>query len=317
MRFAWPLALIGLPVGLALLALGLRASGRRRPKVPLPDLCIRGAAVRRARRGALARALRFAAAAAVLTALAGPLGKPTPETLSSLGVDMALCLDLSASMSEVDYPPATRLDVAKSVLAQFVRMLRGDRAALIVFGAQAFTMVPLTYDHALLAELTEGLDFGIVDGDGTAIGMALAAAVARLEASDAKSKVIIILTDGVNNRGEVSPATAARLAADRGIRIYTIGVGLPGRVTIWGRSGYEVDEESLSEIASLTGGRFYRATDPGTLEAVYGEILSLERSRLASGEAARYLVALRPWLGAALAALALELVLAAAAPCAP
>jgi len=317
MRFAWPLALAGLPVGLGMLALGMRLGSRRRPRLALPDLALRGVSVRRGRRGAVVRGLRLAAVAAVLVAIAGPLGEPTPEALSSLGVDMVLCLDLSASMSSADYPPASRLDVAKSVLSRFVKMLRGDRAALVVFGAQAFTMVPLTYDHGLLSQVTESLDFGVVDGDGTAIGMALATALARLESSDAKSRVVVLLADGVNNRGEVSPLSAAEVAAERGVRVYTIGVGTPARVSFWGRSGYEVDEETLKKIASTTGGRFYRAADPGTLQAVYGEILALERSRLASGEAARYLVALRPWLVLALLALAAELALEAALPCAP
>ena len=224
----------------------------------------------------------------VLTlALARPQEGVRESEISGRGVDIVLSLDISSSMRAEDFQPDNRLSVAKAVAENFVHNRRRDRVGVVAFAATAFTQCPLTLNHGSLTELLSRLQFGMVE-DGTAIGMGLATAVNRLRESTAKSKVVILLTDGVNNRGAVDPLTAAELARAIGVRVYTIGVGTTGMAPfpvddpVFGRRyqqmKVEIDEETLLAIAERTGGRYFRAKDTQALTAVYREIDRLEKS---------------------------------------
>lgn len=221
--------------------------------------------------------------------LARPQEGVRQSELESRGVDIVLSLDVSTSMRAEDFQPDNRLAVAKRVAEDFVRARARDRLGLVAFAATAFTQCPLTLNHDALVTLLQRLDFGMVE-DGTAIGMGLATAVNRLRESKARSKVVILLTDGINNRGSVDPATAAELARALGVRVYTVGVGTTGVAPvpvddpIFGRRTQpmqvEIDEEVLRTIAARTGGQYFRATDPRSLAEIYREIDRLERSEL-------------------------------------
>jgi Ca-activated chloride channel homolog len=237
--------------------------------------------------GALPELLRALSFALLVVALAGPrLGAATVEEEAE-GIAIALAVDVSTSMLAEDLRPRNRLGAARQTVARFVQGRRHDRIALVAFAGEAMTRVPLTRDYELLAAAVDGLRAGSL-ADGTAIGDGLAAAAARLRGAEEETRVIVLLSDGVNNRGEVEPLEAARAAAALGIRVYTIAMGsdsvarIPVAVTRTGvRYGYartEVDEALLAEIATLTGGRYFRARDTGTLQAVYAEIDRLERT---------------------------------------
>jgi Ca-activated chloride channel family protein len=222
-------------------------------------------------------------------ALARPQEGVRESELTARGVDIVLALDISSSMRAEDFQPSNRLSVAKQVGGDFVRNRRRDRVGLVAFAATAFTQCPLTLNHDALTGLLDRLTFGMVE-DGTAIGMGLATAVNRLRQSTAKSKVVILLTDGVNNRGAVDPLTAAELARAIGVRVYTIGVGTTGIAPVpvddpifgmrYQRVQVEIDEKILEAIAGRTDGRYYRAKDPQALAAIYREIDRLERSEI-------------------------------------
>ncbi len=207
------------------------------------------------------------------------------------GVDIVLALDISPSMRAEDFRPRNRLFVAKETAREFIRQRPHDRIGLVAFAATSFTECPLTLDHPVLAELLGSLDFGMAE-DGTAIGMGLATSVARLKESRTPSKVVVLLTDGQNNRGAIDPLTGAELAAALGIRVYTVLVGRGGVVPVpmddpvFGRRiemvRMEVDEGALREIARRTGGRFYRALDPDALVGIYSAIDRLERAPIRS-----------------------------------
>lgn len=219
-------------------------------------------------------------------ALARPQQGLSLSETESRGVDIMLAIDMSPSMSAQDFQPLNRLSVAKETAREFIRRRPHDRIGLTGFAATAFTQCPLTLDHEALAELLGGLDFGLAE-DGTAIGMGLATAVARLRESRTPSKVIVLLTDGANNRGQIDPLTGADLARALGVKVHTILVGRGGRVPVplddplMGRRiemmQMEVDPVTLQQISQRTGGRFYRATDAGALAGIYGEIDRLER----------------------------------------
>lgn len=235
--------------------------------------------------------------AAGIVALARPQAGQRLTEIESRGVDIVLALDISPSMQAEDFRPQNRLYVAKETARQFILQRLHDRIALVGFAASAFTQCPLTLDHEVLLELLSQLDFGLAE-DGTAIGMGLATAVARLRESRSPSKLIVLLTDGQNNRGAIDPQTGAELARTLGIRVYTILVGRGGVVPVpvndplFGRRvqmmRMDVDEGSLRRIAQHTGGRFYRARDPGALSGIYGQIDRLERAPLKSLEFREY-----------------------------
>ena len=235
--------------------------------------------------------LRMLVLALVVVALARPQTGRSKHTTYSEGIDIMLVMDTSGSMQAQDFEPKNRLHVSKEVVKEFIAKRPEDRIGLVVFAADAMTQCPLTLDHLLLVKLVDGIDFGMLD-DGTAIGTGLATACNRLRASKAKSKIIVLLTDGQNNAGMVDPATAARVAAALGLKVYTIGVGTRGRAPIpvddpvFGRRlisvEVDIDEVTLRKIADLTGGKYFRATDREELAAIYDQIDRLEKSKVES-----------------------------------
>jgi len=236
-------------------------------------------------------ALRLLVLALVIMALARPQTGRSKHTTYSEGIDIMLVLDTSGSMQAQDFEPKNRLHVAKEVVKEFIAKRPQDRVGLVVFAADAMTQCPLTLDHLLLSKLVDGVDFGMLD-DGTAIGVALATACNRLRASEAKSRVIVLLTDGQNNAGMVDPITAARVAKSLGLKVYAIGVGTRGRAPIpiddpvFGRRlvsvEVDIDEVTLRKIADLTGGEYFRATDRQELVEIYDRIDKLEKSKVES-----------------------------------
>jgi Ca-activated chloride channel family protein len=227
------------------------------------------------------------ALALLIIVLARPQSTDRFQDVSTEGIDIVLALDISGSMLARDFKP-DRLEASKNVATEFISGRPYDRIGLVVFSGESFTQCPLTTDHAVLINLMREIQSGMIE-DGTAIGMGLATAVNRIKDSEAKSKVIILLTDGVNNRGEIAPATAAGIAKTFGIRVYTIGVGTQGMApypvqtpfgTQYQNMPVEIDEDILKEIAQTTGGRYFRATDNDKLVQVYNEIDKLEKSKI-------------------------------------
>lgn len=239
----------------------------------------------------LVTGLRALALALAALALARPQ-MPVGETrLPTEGIDILLVVDLSGSMAAEDLDwenHRTRLDVAKRVVGEFVQGRENDRIGLLVFSKYAYTRCPLTLDYDTLGRFLEGVQLGMIE-DGTAIGTALATAVARFQDSKAKSRVIVLLTDGRNNAGEIEPDTAAELAKSQGIKVHCIGVGTQGMAPIKVRTPFgeayqrmpvDVDDETLTRVAEATGGKYFRAVDADTLRSIYGEIDRLERTEL-------------------------------------
>jgi Ca-activated chloride channel family protein len=261
-------------------------------------------------------ALRLLGLALLIFALARPQTGRSKHTEYAEAVDIMLVLDTSGSMQAQDFEPKNRLFVAKEVIKEFIAKRTTDRIGLVVFAADAVTQCPLTLDYGLLAKLVDQVDFGMLD-DGTAIGMGLASACNRMKNSEAKSKVIVLLTDGQNNAGMVDPTTAARVAASLGIKVHTIGVGTRGRAPIpiddpvFGRRlisvEVDIDEVTLRKIAELTGGQYFRATDRTELEQIYARIDELERTKVASETFVEYTERFKWLLLPALGLLILEL----------
>lgn len=232
-------------------------------------------------------ALRMGAVALLIIVLARPQRTDRFQDVSTEGIDIVLTQDISGSMLARDFRP-DRLSAAKNIATEFISGRPYDRIGLVVFSGESFTQCPITTDHAVLINLLREIQSGMIE-DGTAIGMGLATAVNRIKDSKAKSKVIILLTDGVNNRGEIAPATAAGIAKTFGIRVYTIGVGTQGMAPYPVQTPYgiqyqdmpvEIDEGILQEIAQMTGGKYFRATDNDKLIQVYKEIDKLEKSKV-------------------------------------
>ncbi|MBR4850082.1 MAG: VWA domain-containing protein [Alistipes sp.] len=233
--------------------------------------------------------LRIVALSLLIVAAARPQSVEHETKTNTEGIDIVLAVDISGSMLARDFQP-DRLSAAKEVASQFVANRQGDRIGLVVFAGEAFTQTPLTTDQASLQTLLGRLRSGVVE-DGTAIGNGLATAINRLRESDSKSKVVILLTDGVNNRGQIAPLTAADIASEQGIKVYTIGVGRNGTAPYpvfdeRGRELYtvdmkvEIDEKMLGEIAEKTGGEYFRATDKTSLVRIYEQIDSMEKSKV-------------------------------------
>ena len=265
--------------------------------------------------------LRAAAFALLVVALARPQRIEQNVRTSSEGIDIVMAIDVSASMLARDFQP-DRITAAKQVAGSFIADRYGDRIGLVVFAAAAFTQSPLTTDQSTLQTLPARLRSGVIDASGTAIGNGLATAIHRPRDSEAKSKVIILLTDGGKNRGQIAPLTAAEIARAQGIRVYTIGVGTQGSapypaVDIYGQptggtvmAPVEIDEKTLGAIAERTGGRYFRATDNAKLKAIYDEINQLEKSKVEVTEHVAYHEEFLLWVVAALAALLAEMLLA-------
>ena len=242
-------------------------------------------------------ALQMIALALAITALARPQQGIEEEEILTEGVDIMIALDASGSMAAEDFEPRNRLFVAKLVAGQFVQGLKSDRVGLVVFAGKAFTKCPLTLDYGALLNVIDGVQLGAIE-DGTAIGSALAASLNRLRESKAKSRVIILVTDGVNNRGEIQPLDAASIARALGVKIYTVGVGnygtarFPTQDPIYGKVyvnlPVEIDENSLKQIAETTGGLYYRSTDRPSLEKIFQEIGQLEKTKIQVKTYTRY-----------------------------
>jgi Ca-activated chloride channel family protein len=231
----------------------------------------------------------------LILALARPQSTSHGRDVTTEGIDIMMALDISGSMLAEDFKP-NRIEAAKKVARNFISSRPGDRIGLVVFSGESFTQCPLTTDHSVLHNLMGSIESGMLE-DGTAIGMGLATAVLRLKTSEAKSKVIILLTDGVNNAGQMPPLTAAELAKAYGIRVYTIGVGTRGTAPYPFKTPYgiqyqnmevQIDEAAMKQIASSTGGKYFRATDNKKLEEVYREIDQLEKTRIEVTEYSRH-----------------------------
>lgn len=252
----------------------------------------------------------------LIIALARPQSSNKLREVTTEGIDIMVSLDISGSMQAMDFKP-NRLEAAKDVAIEFISGRPNDKMGLVIFAAESFTQCPLTIDHAALINLIQDVNFGMLE-DGTAIGMGLSTAISRIKDSDAKSKVIILLTDGVNNRGEIHPLTAAEMAKTFGIRVYTIGVGSIGTApfpvnTVFGRQiqqmEVKIDEEMLKEIASMTGGEYFRATNKNKLKEIYEKIDQMEKTKIQVKEYAKRKEEFIPFALAALVLLLTEIVL--------
>lgn len=294
MRFEQPLMLFLLALIPLMYRFGYREGRSRRTVISYTDLGVLGGEVKTKNSvRAILFWLRVLAVVALVFALARPQLEHGYETVETEGIDIMLALDISGSMRAEDFKPKNRIYVAKQVVGDFISRISTDRIGLVAFAGKSFTRCPLTLDYGVLKSLLAGLDVGLVE-DGTAIGLALANCVARLKDSEAESKIIILLTDGVNNRGEIDPPTGAQLAAAADIRVYTIGVGKVGGAPVPvttpdGRKVYarnpdgslymtELDEDTLKGIAETTGGKYYRATDEQALDDIYRGILEMEKT---------------------------------------
>ena len=302
----WLLLLLLLPVG------WVWSRRRRRRALVLPALATAGDLPRtwRERLRAAPEILRALVFVLGVLALARPQQLEAGRPVTTSGVDIVLALDASGSMKAEDFQPRNRLEVAKQAAIEFVGDRPSDRIGLVSFAGQAVTQAPLTLDHDAVEDAIERVQIGAL-AEGTAIGTALATSVNRLRPSDARSRVVILLTDGVNNAGQIDPLTAAETARALGVRVYTIGVGTTGEAPYlledprfgrrYVRVVVRIDEDVLRDISGRTGGRYFRATDPQALAAVYEEIDRLERSPLSGRRPVvrldRYLWLVLPALG--------------------
>lgn len=258
--------------------------------------------------------LRIAALSLIIVSIARPRSSTELERVDTEGIDIIFAMDVSTTMLARDFTP-DRVSAAKDIAIEFIAQRPTDRMGIVVFAGESYTQCPLTTDRATLINMMKEVQTDLID-DGTAIGNGLATAVARLSESDALSKVVILLTDGVNNRGEIAPMTAAEIARTYGVRVYTIGVGANGVapypvMTPWGvevqNVRVELDEGLLEQIAETTGGRYFRATDNTKLAEIYSEINRMETSRTTVDSFPVYKEKFGPFALAALVCLLLEL----------
>jgi Ca-activated chloride channel family protein len=318
LEVAWPLAL------LLLLALPAWWLWRRKRRPPAIVFSLVGPLARGPHAGrGIARALvvlRNLAIAGLVLALARPRSAGHAEQVNSEGINIVIAFDISSSMLAEDFQPQNRLEVAKDVVKRFVAARQSDRIGVVAFSGEALTQVPLTTDYPVVQAAVDNLAPGQLE-DGTAIGTAIATAANRLRTAPGRSRVVVLLTDGENNRGAIDPRTAAQAAAAFGIKIYTIGVGTEGMAPVPVGRGlfglrYEnrpvrIDEALLTEVARVTNGRYYRARDAAALERIAEEIDRLERTPVRTLSYVRYSEQFRWPLGVALAALTFELALLA------
>jgi Ca-activated chloride channel family protein len=254
----------------------------------------------------LSMALRLLALAAIITAMARPQTEDiSTRTKTTKGIDIVMAIDVSSSMLARDLKP-NRLSALKEVASDFIGKRPNDRIGLVVYAGESYTKTPITSDKAIVQNALKEISYGQLS-DGTAIGMGLATSVNRLKESKAISKVIILLTDGVNNAGFIEPQTAADLALEYGIKTYTIGLGTNGNALSpigynadgsfrYGMRQVEIDEELLQDIADATGGQYFRATDNDSLEEIYEEINKLEKTEIEEFKYYRYEEKFRPWI---------------------
>ncbi len=260
-------------------------------------------------------ALRTLAVVMIIIAIARPRSSEKMDRIDTEGIDIMLTMDVSTSMLARDFKP-DRISAAKDIAIEFISQRPSDRIGIVVFAGESYTQCPLTTDRATLINLMKEVQTDLIE-DGTAIGNGLATAVARLKDSDAKSRVAILLTDGVNNRGEITPQMASEIAKTYGVRVYTIGVGAMGTapypvMTPWGvdiqNVKVEIDEKLLEEIASTTGGKYFRATDNTKLMEIYSEINKMEKARTTIDSFPIYKELFGTYALIALAALIMELI---------
>ena len=317
MFFEYPYLLYLLFLPLLLLGLYLyRELKGRRPAVEVASLQPWAASGR----GVLAYlrhlpfTLRLCALCLIIVAIARPRSSTEMERVDSEGIDIVLAMDVSTSMLARDFKP-DRINAAKDIAVEFIAQRPSDRMGIVVFAGESYTQCPLTTDRSTLINLMKEVQTDLIE-DGTAIGNGLSTAVARLKDSDAPSRVVILLTDGVNNRGEVHPLTAAEIAKTYGVRVYTIGVGANGMapypvMTPWGvelqQMQVEIDEDLLKQIALETGGRYFRATDNTKLAEIYSEINKMEKTRTTIDSFPVYKELFPRWAFAALVLLLAEL----------
>ncbi len=270
---------------------------------------------RRGRIRVILPVLRLVALAALVVALARPQKVFKKENIKGDGIDIMLVMDLSSSMLARDFKP-DRLEVSKKVASTFVDKRKYDRIGLAVFSGEAYTQCPLTTDHSVVKRFLDRLECGNLE-DGTAIGMGLATSINRLKDKETKSKVVILLTDGVNNAGYIKPLTAAQIARELGVKVYTIGVGTTGDAFtpisrrsdgqyVFGLASVEIDEALLREISEMTGGKYFRAISEESLERIYEEIDKLEKTEIEVSVIKRQAEAFHPWVFIALVLLGLE-----------
>jgi Ca-activated chloride channel family protein len=276
----------------------------------------------RARWSFLPGLLRILVLILLLVALAGPRKMIAQSKLTSEGIDIVLALDVSGSMSAEDYvvngQRISRLDIIKSTVENFIKQRHDDRMGLIVFGSQAYTVCPLTTDHEWLLENLRQVRIGLIE-DATAIGSGIATSLLRLKDSKAKTRIIVLLTDGVNNSGKIDPLTAAKTAQALGIKVYTIGAGTTGIVPFpvvdeFGNKHYEqaqfdLDEDTLKKIADMTGAQYFRAADTESLRHIYAEIDKLEKTKIEENGYKQYTSLFWVFVDAALILLAFEIIL--------
>ena len=317
MFFEYPYLLYLLFLPLLLLGLYLyRELKGRRPAVEVASLQPWAASGR----GVLAYlrhlpfTLRLCALCLIIVAIARPRSSTEMERVDSEGIDIVLAMDVSTSMLARDFKP-DRINAAKDIAVEFIAQRPSDRMGIVVFAGESYTQCPLTTDRSTLINLMKEVQTDLIE-DGTAIGNGLSTAVARLKDSDAPSRVVILLTDGVNNRGEVHPLTAAEIAKTYGVRVYTIGVGANGMapypvMTPWGvevqQMQVEIDEDLLKQIALETGGMYFRATDNTKLAEIYSEINKMEKTRTTIDSFPVYKELFPRWAFAALVLLLAEL----------
>ena len=316
----WVILVIGGLVAAVMAWHYLRRQPRRSASVRYSDLSLvrTGKKTVRLRFRPLVYLLRVLAVALLTVALARPQSGNERRDVETEGIDIMLALDVSGSMKAEDFRPENRLRVAKDEIDKFIDKRTNDRIGLVVFSRSSFTQCPLTLDYGVLKGFLAQVDFGMIE-DGTAIGLALANSVNRLLSSEAKSKVIILLTDGVNNVWEIDPLTAANIARTMGMKIYTIGIGKPGNAMypvddpLFGKRYVylpnEIDEESLRKIAETTGGKYFRARTEDELDRIYSEIDQLEKTKVKVHEYIQYKELFFGWMMAGFALLVAEMVL--------
>ena len=311
------LLLLALPVA-ALLFWRFRY-WKREAHVPYPSfLPLKKIGVTRSSRlGFIPWVLRISALILLIVILARPQSSSKVEEIHTEGIDIILALDISSSMLAEDFQPQNRIGAAKEVAKQFISGRISDRIGLIVFSGESYTSCPLTMDYNILEKFIDEIEVGVIE-DGTAIGNALANGLNRLRESKAKSKIIILLTDGENNRGEIDPLTAAQAATPFGVKIYTIGVGKEGTAPYPFKTPFgvryqqvpvKIDEELLQKVADITGGRYFRATNESKLKEIYSIIDRMEKSKIEVKEYRKYSELYLPYALAALGLVVLEILL--------
>lgn len=319
MLFKDPWLLVFLPIVVGLM---VWRYGRMQPaslRFPSSQLAASLSSTWRVRMAFLPFVLRLGTALLMVMALAGPRSVLQETEYKTQGIDIVLAMDSSGSMEAEDFRldghQANRLDVVKRVVEEFIDNRHSDRIGLVAFGGRAYTVSPLTTDYNWVKTNLERITLDLFE-EGTAIGSAIGSSLARLKKSDAKSKVVVLLTDGVNNAGKLDPRTAAQAAKAMGVKIYTIGAGTKGYAPfpvrdLWGRKIYrnaivDIDEKLLQDIAQMTGGKYYRATDTASLREIYHEIDAFEKTEIKEQSYREYQELFVYFLGAALIVLAVE-----------